>query len=194
MHLSRWIALSAMLSFAQELRQQPAFYGVFQKLTGHEWHFLADLSQPDHLIPLGTSFSIPLLSTMMGPISAFNVVPLILGVVFFAHQKYLTPPQTAPMTPEQEMQMKITKWMSVILFPLMMYNAPSGLALYFTANSAFAIVENHWIRKHIEKHDLLNPEKFKKKPKAANPNGFMARLQAAAEARMRDSQNKGKKR
>ncbi len=188
-----WIALSAMLSFAQELRQQPAFYGVFQKLTGNNWHFLADLSQPDHFISFGTSFKVPLLSSLMGPISAFNIVPLILGVVFFAHQKYLTPPQTAPMTPEQEFQMKMTKWLSVIMFPVMMYNAPSGLALYFTANSTFAIVENHWIRKHIEKHDLLNPEKFKKKP-GAKSNGFMARLQAAAEARMKEADTRNKKR
>lgn len=191
-----WIALSAMLSFAQELQQQPAFYGVFQKVTGHSWHFLADLAEPDHFISFGTSFKIPLLSTLMGPISSFNIVPLVLGVVFFAHQKYLTPPQTAPLTPEQETQMKITKWMSVIMFPVMMYNAPSGLALYFTANSTFAIFENQWIRRHIDKHDLLNPEKFKKKPKASGsaPTGFMARLQAAAEAKMKENEAKNKKR
>lgn len=188
-----WIALSAMLTFAQELRQQPAFYGVFQNLTQGKWHFLADLSEPDSFYPLATPFNIPLLSSLMGPISAFNVVPIILGFVFFAHQKYLTPPSATTMTPEQEMQMKITKWMSVILFPLMMYNAPSGLALYFTANSAFAIFENQWIRKHIDKHDLLNPETFKKKkPSGVPSSGFMARLQAAAEAKMRESEAKKK--
>ena len=47
-----WIALYATLFYAYDLRHEPAFYGVFQHLTGGSWMFLADLSRADHAIPL----------------------------------------------------------------------------------------------------------------------------------------------
>lgn len=187
-----WIALYATLFFAQELRQQPAFYGVIQAVTGDAWSFLADLSEPDRAVPLGFSFKVPLVGSLMGPIDAINLLPLILGVVFFIHQKYITPPSGTQLTPEQELQQKMIKWMSVIMFPLFMYNAPSGLALYFTANSTFAIFENRWIRRHIDKHDLLNPEKYKKQRTpgsgGGSGGGFFARLQAEAQKRLEAQQ------
>ncbi|MDX2146734.1 MAG: membrane protein insertase YidC [Planctomycetota bacterium] len=173
-----WIALYATLYFAVELRHQPALFGLFQTITNGKWLFLADLAEPDHAIPFGTSFRIPLLATIIGPISSLNVLPFVLGAVFFVHQKYLSPPTTATMTPEQELQMKMVKWMSVFLFPVFMYNAPSGLAIYFIANSTLAIFENKWIRRHIDKHDLLNVEKMKAQRKPGG--GFMGRLMEAA--------------
>ncbi len=171
-----WIGLYAMLYFAFELRHTPAFFGLVQWLAP-SWSFLADLSQPDRLIDFGrTIVTIPLL----GPISSINILPLILGAVFFVHQKYLTPPSTAPLTPEQEMQQKMVKVMSVVMFPLFMYNTPSGLVIYFITNSTLAIFENKYIRAHIDKHDLLN---HKKKP--GGEPGFMGRLMKAAEERAR---------
>jgi YidC/Oxa1 family membrane protein insertase len=102
-----WIALYAMLGFAIELRHEPAFYGFFQFVTGNGWQFLADLSMADGFIPLGTSLHIPGLSSFMGPITSINILPLLLGVVFFIQQKYLTPPTSATLTPEQESQQKL---------------------------------------------------------------------------------------
>lgn len=175
-----WMALYATLFFAIELRQQPAFYGVFQKISGGSWEFLSDLSQPDHAIPLGISKSLPL----WGTVSAINILPLLLGVVFFAHQKFLTPPTSATMTPEQEQQQKIIKVMMVVMFPIMMYAAPSGLALYFITNSVMGIIEHKWIRAHMDKHGLLDPEKIRAERQSKGP-GFMARLNEAAEAQKR---------
>jgi YidC/Oxa1 family membrane protein insertase len=166
-----WIALYASLYFLYELRQQPAFYGLFQTLSGGAWPFMADLSEPDHFIPLGAGlhFTVPL----MGVISAINIMPLMLGVVFFMHQKFLTPATTTTLTPEQQKQQKMIKVMTVVMFPIIMYNAPCGLALYFIANSTIAIAENSWIRAHINKHNLLEVTKKPKGPKG----GFMAKLQ-----------------
>jgi len=171
-----WIALFATLFFAVELRHQPAFFGLFQQFGG--WQFLGDLAAPDALIKFGVGFSLP----WKGEINSVNILPLLLGVVFFFHQKYLTPP-TPNMTPEQEQQQKIIKVMTVVLFPIIMYTAPSGLALYFITNSVLAIFETRWIRSSAEKKGLLDPEliKQRKLEKRANPNGFMARMQAAAE-------------
>ncbi len=182
-----WIALYASLYFLYELRQQPAFFGVFQSISGGAWPFMADLSEPDHFIPLPDSmhFTLPL----MGLISAINIMPLLLGVVFFMHQKYLTPPTSVTLTPEQQSQQKMIKVMTVIMFPFIMYNAPSGLALYFIANSTIAIIENSWIRAHIKKHNLLEVTKKVRKPRQGS---FMARLQQISDkqAAIREQQKR----
>jgi len=174
-----WIALYATLYFTFELRHQPAFYGLFQKLTNNSWTFLGDLSEPDRLYFFNkTLVTIPLL----GAVTSVNILPLILGVVFYIHQKYLTPPPTTALTPEQETQQKIIKVMTVVMFPVFMYNAPSGLSLYFITNSLLGIIENKYIRAHIDEHDLLNVDKLKAK-KAAGGGGFMGRLQKMAQER-----------
>jgi YidC/Oxa1 family membrane protein insertase len=150
-----WFALYAMLYFSFDLRHAPGFYGVFQAVSGGKWTFLADLSSADHFIDFGrTLFTIPL----MGAISGINILPLVLGVVFYIQQKYLTPPPTTAMSPEQEMQMKMMKFMTVFLFPVMMYTAPSGLSLYFITNSTLGILESRWIRAHINELDKQPPK------------------------------------
>ena len=177
-----WIALYAVLQFSIELRQEPAFFGLFQAVApGHPqllgW-FLGDLAAPDRFYYHGTPIvTIPL----MGAIDSINILPLLLAVVFFIQQKYLTPPTQGPMTPEQEQTQKMMKWMMVILFPLMMYAAPSGLSLYFICNSTLGIIESKYIRAHIDRHDLLKPPEKK-------PGGFLARLQAAAAERQKQLQ------
>ncbi|MDP1660509.1 MAG: membrane protein insertase YidC [Phycisphaerales bacterium] len=186
-----WIALSSLMFFLFDLRHMPAFFGAFQKLTGGAWHFLSDLAEPDHFITLPFGFDVPL----MGHIDSLNMLPVVLGLVFYGQQKYLTPPPTAQLSPEMETQQKIMKVVIVFLFPLMMYNAPSGLALYFITNSALGIVESRHIRKEFEKSELAREEVLKKNPHAfsrkdKNP-GFFARLQARfAEAQSRAEQLK----
>lgn len=185
-----WMALYATLYFAVELRHEPAFYGLFQSVTSGKWGFLADLSHPDHAIDLGRTITVPILSSMVGPISAINILPLLLGAVFFVHQKYLTPPTTTPLTPEQESQQRIIKIMSVVMFPLFMYNAPSGLSLYFITNSTLGIFENKWIRAHIDKHGLLSEENLKRKPKAEG--SFFQRMTQLAEAKRNEAERRAR--
>ncbi len=181
-----WIALYATLFFAAELRHQPAFYGIFQKL-GHTT-FLADLSVPDGLWNFASPITIPLVSNLFGPITGINLLPLVLGVVFFLHQKYLTPPTTVQQTPEQEMQMKMMKWMSVIMFPVLMYNSPAGLTIYFVANSALGILEHKRIRAHIAKHDLLNLDKMKAGRAQQKQGGFFSRMQQLVEQQRKNAE------
>ncbi|CAG0969908.1 Membrane protein insertase YidC [Phycisphaerales bacterium] len=205
-----WIALYATLYFAVELRHQGAFYGLFQvqPTASPFWQFLGDLAESDRFIYFGkVLFTVPLL----GPIDAVNILPLLLGIVFFIQQKYLTPPTTAAMTPEQEMQQKMMKWMTVIMFPVFMYNAPSGLSLYFVTNSTLAIMESKWIRSHMDKHGMLDMDKMKARRAAkaagagtamwdrksaapAKEEGFFAKLQRLAEEKQRQGQKGAKKR
>lgn len=160
-----WIALYAMLFFVFELRHEPAFFGVFQAITGGRWNFLSDLSAPDQFISFGRSIlTIPL----FGDIESINILPFFLGLVFFLQQKYLTPPTTANLTPEQKSQQKMIKIMMVILFPVIMYNAPSGLSIYFITNSTLGILESRYIRAHIDQMDLTPQKKQPPKKKVAN--------------------------
>lgn len=178
-----WFALYAVIFYSVELRQQGAFFGIFQKLqppTSPFWQFLGDLSQPDHLLTFSQPVSIPLLSNLMGPVNGFNILPLMLGVVFFIQQKYLTPPTTMELSPEQQAQQKMMKWMSVLMFPLFMYNAPAGLSLYFFTNTSLAILESRWIRAHLDQLDTKNPP-----GKGPRKKGFLQRVMEAAEERQR---------
>ena len=85
-----------------------------------------------------------------------------MGIVFFVQQKYMTPPPATPLSPEQVQQQKIMKVMMVVLFPVMLYTAPSGLTLYILTSSLIGIVEGRQIRKHIEE-TANNPPPAKKK-------------------------------
>lgn len=178
-----WIALYAMLYFAVELRHAPGFFGVFQSIAPGfpkflGW-FLGDLAEPDRFIYFGkTIVTLP----MLGPIDSLNVLPLILGVVFFIQQKYLTPP-AAPgsMTPEQEQTQFMMKIMMVVMFPLFMYNAPSGLAIYFITNSVLGILESRHIRKIAE--SMPPPAKGGGSGGGSAGGGFFARMMAKAEER-----------
>ncbi|MBC7836057.1 MAG: membrane protein insertase YidC [Phycisphaerales bacterium] len=183
-----WIALFAMLYFTFELRHEPAFFGLFQTLSSGKWDFLADLAEPDRFIAFPGSFNIPLLSAMVGPIDSINILPLLLGVVFYVQQKYLTPPSGMAMSPEQLQQQRMMKIMSVVMFPLFMYNVPSGLALYTMTNSILGILETRYIRSHVDKMEL-NPPKKKTRKRSA----FMDRMQQQLEAKQREMESRGKK-
>lgn len=193
-----WVALYAMLYFTFELRHEHAFYGVVQAATGHGWGFMGDLAEPDHFLSFGTAIWIPLLSQLMGPIEALNILPLVMGVVFYIQQKYMTPPTSVQLSPEQEQQQKIMKVMMVVMMPLFMYNAPSGLALYFLTNSTLGILESKWIRARAEKiveaedrkrDELKAQRKAKGEPEKET---FMARMQRMVEEqqKIREAQKK----
>lgn len=142
-----WIALYAVLYFAFALRQQPAFFGVFQNFGG--WQFLGDLSAADHFI----RFSTPLIKWPF-EFASINLIPILMGGLFFLQQKYMTPPPNASMTPEQLQQQKMMKWMTVVLFPVMLYNAPSGLTLYIMTSTTIGIFEGKRIRAQMDKMDF----------------------------------------
>ncbi|UCD75912.1 MAG: membrane protein insertase YidC [Phycisphaerales bacterium] len=172
-----WIALYAMLYFVFDLRQEPAFFGVFQLFW--DWPFLGDLSAADQFITLPFQGRF-----WMFDYSAINVLPLIMGAVFFFQQKYMSPPPSASMSKEQITQQKMMKIMMVVMFPIMLYSAPSGLTLYILTSSSIGILESKYIRAHIKEMDLNPPKKKKKvKPRDAQGRAFAASLEAAKEKR-----------
>ena len=195
-----WIALYAMLFFAFELRQEPAFFGVFQLLPDVQvgsatvfGHFLGDLSRPDHFIEFASPVDI-----WITKLTGFNILPILMGAIFFVQQKYMSPPPSPNMTPEQLQQQKIMKVMMVVLFPVMLFQAPSGLTLYILTSSSIGIIEGKRIRKHIDEMDLTAPTPKKpgaEKRKAKRDQLAKMYAQKLDEAkRKRDAKRKGSSR
>ena len=157
-----WVALYAMLYFAFDLRQEPAFFGFFQVLGG--WSFLGDLSAADHLVEFDEPRRILFLN-----VTGFNLLPFLMGAIFFFQQKYMSPPPSAAMTKEQAQQQKIMRFMMVVMFPIMLYSAPSGLTLYILTSSTVGILESRHIRHRVDAMDLDAPSG--KDPPGKKPGG-----------------------
>lgn len=183
-----WVALYALLYFMFDIRQEPAFFGVFQLFGG--WPFLADLSSADHFFG---QFEEPI-QFLFWNVTGINLLPILMGVIFFVQQKYMSP-QSMATTPEQASQQKIMRVMMVVLFPLMLYSAPSGLTLYILTSSTVGILESRRIRKHIDSIPLepvpvKNAGRQGRKPKDKQGRAWAD----AMEARRKKVQNKAKKR
>ena len=76
------------------------------------------------------------------------------------------------------------KIMMVVLFPLMLYSAPSGLTLYIFTSTLIGIIESRYVRKHIKEMDLAPKKKPKAKPKG-KPKDPQGRAYADAIARIK---------
>lgn len=174
-----WMALYAVLYLAFELRQQPAFFGVFQVFGG--WQFLGDLSAQDRFIPLPFSVNLFLFT-----LSSINIIPLLMGVVFYVQQKYMAPP-TAQLSPEQAQQQKMMRVMTVVMFPLMLYVAPSGLTLYIMTSTLIGIWESKMVRRQVEEEER-NPRPVK----SSKAQDVLGRIYQKAMERAQEKQQRSK--
>ncbi len=172
-----WIALYAMLAFAIELRGQAAFYGIFQAISGGSWRFLGDLSAPDRFITFFTEER----KFFFLDYSSLNLLPILMGVVFYYNMKLTTPP---PANEQAAQQQKIMKW-TTLMFPLILYAAPSGLTLYILASTCAGMIDSYFVRQHIKREEEAGTLFAKKEPK---PGGFMDRMRKAVEERQRQLQ------
>jgi YidC/Oxa1 family membrane protein insertase len=203
-----WIALWSALQSTFELRQ-----AGFLRHGGINLTWIKDLSHPDALI----TFAQPLSLFGFFHVSSLNILPLLLAVVFFIQQSMQ--PMPANMTPEQEQQRKMMKWMS-LLFPVMLYGRPSGLSLYILTSTTIGIIENKIIRDHIKQREEAEksgkiivgapPTRNSKRnkddkqkliggPKSAGTKpggiaGFLAGLQEKAEEIRREAERRSKDR
>jgi YidC/Oxa1 family membrane protein insertase len=183
-----WVALYAMLYFTFDLRHQPAFWGLFQLFA--DWPFLGDLSAPDRFIPLPFEGRL-----WMIDYGAINILPLLMGAIFYVQQKYMSPPPSPSMSKEQLQQQKMMKVMTVVLFPIMLYSAPSGLTLYILTSSTIGVLESKYIRAHIHEMDLNpKPKQPKKKTKSKDAMGrAYAQALERAEEKRRQKRSGGQK-
>ncbi len=194
-----WIALYSSLQSTFALRQSPFL-----------WNFtwIHDLSKPDDLLYFPKyAFTIPLIGMH---IEGLNLLPILMGVVFYLQQKYMQPPNPA-MTEEQLKQQKMMQMIMPFIFPITLYNAPSGLNLYIFASTLFGVIESKIIRKHIKEREeaekaervIVDAKPTRQGKKLARADstetappgglrGFWASLQAKAEEARREQDRKRK--
>ncbi len=135
-----WIALWSAVYASIDLRGAP-FLPVW----------ITDLSVPDALFRFST-ITIPLLGWK---IESLNLLPLLMGVAFFLQQKLMPSQAAASANPQAAQQQKMMMIMLPLMFPLMLYKAPSGVNLYIMASTFAGVFEQYFIRKHIrEKEDV----------------------------------------
>jgi YidC/Oxa1 family membrane protein insertase len=112
--------------------------------------WITDLSVPDMLIRW-PAVTIPLVGWQVG---ALNLLPILMGVAFYLQQK-LTPMQqpSAATNPQLAQQQKIMAIMMPLMFPLMLYTAPSGVNLYIMSSTFAGVIEQYAIKKHIRERE-----------------------------------------
>jgi len=138
-----WIALWSAVNASIELRGAP-FLPVW----------ITDLSAPDALFHFPAVY-LPLL----GKFDSFNLLPILMGVAFYLQQKLMPSQQTTSTNPELAQQQKIMMMMIPVLFPLMLYKAPSGVNLYIMASTFAGLIEQYVIRKHIREKEQAEAER-----------------------------------
>ena len=133
------------------LLQMPVFFALFRTLQSsfemRQAPFVAwigDLSMADQLFQL--PFNLPVLGEW------FNLLPILMGVASFVQMK-LTPKNAAGDDPQAKMQQRMMQMMP-LLFPIMLYNFASGLALYWTTSTIVSIGEQVIIRRSVKKLDI----------------------------------------
>ena len=137
-----WIALWSAIYASIELRGA-AFLPFW----------ITDLSVPDALYRFPTVIIVPLLGWK---IASLNLLPLLMGVAFYLQQKLMPKQAAASASPQAAQQQQMQKTMMImmpLLFPLMLYNAPSGVNLYIMASTFAGVFEQHVIRKHIRERE-----------------------------------------
>jgi YidC/Oxa1 family membrane protein insertase len=136
-----WIALYSAIYSSIALRGAPFLP-----------FWITDLSAPDALIRFAT-VTIPLLGWK---IHSFNLLPILMGVAMYLQQKMM--PKQPAANPQAAQQQKMMMVMMPLLFPIMLYKAPSGLNLYIMASVFGGVFEQHVIRKHIREKEEAESE------------------------------------
>jgi YidC/Oxa1 family membrane protein insertase len=111
--------------------------------------WITDLSVPDALVRFST-LTVPLLGWK---IHSLNLLPLLMGVAFYLQQQLMPTQANASTNPQMAQQQKMMKIMMPLLFPLMLYTAPSGVNLYIMSSTFAGVIEQHVIRKHIREKE-----------------------------------------
>jgi len=134
-----WVALWSAIYTTIDLRGA-AFLPVW----------ITDLSAPDAIVTW-PPFTVPLLGW---PVHSLNLLPILMGVAFYLQQKIMPMQQPSAATnPQVAQQQKIMMIMMPLLFPLMLYNAPSGVNLYIMTSTFAGVIEQYVIKKHIQEKE-----------------------------------------
>jgi len=144
--------VNPMLSFLPMMLQMPIWIALYSAiyasvdLRGAAFlpFWITDLSVPDALFRF-SSITLPI----FGRLDSFNLLPILLGVAMYFQQKMMPSQASAAASPQAAQQQKMMKIMMPLMFPLLLYKAPSGLNLYIMASTFAGVIEQYIIRKHM---------------------------------------------
>ncbi len=162
MELYREQGASPIMGFLPMMVQMPIWIALWSAvytsidLRGAAFlpFWITDLSMPDALIRW-SPFTVPLLGWK---VASLNVLPLLMGVAFYLQQKLMPTQASAATNPQMAQQQKMMMIMMPLLFPLMLYNGPSGVNLYIMASTFAGVIEQHVIRKHIREREAAEAQ------------------------------------
>lgn len=141
-----WVALWMSLNTTVELRHAGFIL------------WIRDLSTPDALVHFANAYHVPLLSGLIGPITSFNLLPLLLAVFMYLQQRFMSPKkgpakpasgEAAKKAADQMSQQKKMMNIMMIFFGVLFYNMPSGLTTYIMTSSMVGMIEQYRIRKQV---------------------------------------------
>jgi len=112
--------------------------------------WISDLSIPDAAYTFPAALTVPFLGWK---IESLNLLPILMGIAFYLQQKLMPSQSQASTNPQVAQQQKMMMIMLPLLFPLMLYKAPSGVNLYIMASTFAGVIEQYVIRKHIKKKE-----------------------------------------
>ncbi|NNM44267.1 MAG: membrane protein insertase YidC [Chlamydiae bacterium] len=134
------------------LIQMPFLIGMFDllksafELRGASFipGWITNLTAPD--VVFSWSYPIPFFGT------EFHLLPIILGVVMYAQQKYSsTAPKDKSLWTDQQKQQKTIGNVMTIVFAVMFYHFPSGLNLYWLSSMLLGILQQWFMSRKIKK-------------------------------------------
>ncbi len=172
--------------------------------------WIQDLSAPDAFIRFAEPYdvpilsSIPLLNMVFAGVTSINLLPILMGISMWLQQKYMPKPhmqakldaakkqdgeQKKPaggMSPEDQLrQQQMVAYMMAIMFPLMFYNMPAGLNLYWMATNVVGICESLIIRRQLahekERREKAGPAPPRRPGKKGIVGRFFERIAKQAE-------------
>jgi YidC/Oxa1 family membrane protein insertase len=133
-----WIALWSAVYASIDLRGAPFLP-----------FWITDLSVPDAALRF-PAITVPLLKWQ---IDSLNLLPILMGVAFYLQQQLMPSQANASANPQMAQQQKMMKIMLPLMFPLIVYKAPSGVNLYIMASTFAGVIEQYVIRKHIRQKE-----------------------------------------
>jgi YidC/Oxa1 family membrane protein insertase len=128
------------------LLQLPIFFALYilldqaVELRGQSWFWIADLSEPDRLLPFG--FSLPLLGW-----DALNILPLLMAATQFITSRMMAANVTDPMQKQIMVMMPI-------MFVIFLYMMPAGLMLYWFIQNVWQIGHTALTKRYVASHHL----------------------------------------
>ena len=155
MALYREQGASPIMGFLPMMAQMPVWIALYSaiyasiELRGAAFlpFWITDLSAPDALVRF-SAITLPL----FGKLDSFNLLPILMGVAMYLQQKMM-PSQATAANPQAAQQQKMMMIMMTLMFPLLLYKAPSGLNLYIMSSLFAGVIEQHIIRKHVREKE-----------------------------------------